>query len=426
MNKVREYIKQQETKTVGINEIAAELNLKKREVIEDLRDILQDIMHKNPDGLTITDLTSMMKINRNWIAKQLDLLFLSGKVQRKRIGPAKIYTLSEDGLTKWEKYYLALLENASDLIMVINDKGNSNFTVDFVSQSVKRILGYTPKEMEELNLLDLIHPEERSRLEDYSELFDNGESEHTLYIRCLSKNNEWRHLEVVVTDLTNDKNVEGLVINCKDITETVQLEEKIQFRVIFEKFILRLSTKFIDIPFDKLDQIIANGIGSIGKFFAQNTLVDFTVSPSQINLYLFSDKNKKMICSHQWITQVASTVLTSVIWEQPNYNEILSLFEDKDLIYYPDVEAVIEKLKITFNTIFSEKLTAFIMIPLYDSEENPLGFIIFQFLESHTKWTDDAIEMLDIIGTILQSALRNLSRNIEGDLFQYFASRRKK
>ncbi len=426
MNNIREFIKQQNAKTVGINEIAAELNLKKRVVIEDLREFLQEIIRKNPNGLTITDLTSIMKINRNWIAKQLDLLFLSGKVQRKQIGPAKVYSISQDGLTKWEKYYLALLENSSDLIIVLTEENEGVLGVDFVSQSVKRILGYSPKELENLNFLDLIHPEERERLQNYSELFDEGGSEYTLYMRWNTASNKWKHLEVIVTDLTNDRNVHGLVLNCKDISETIRLEEQIQFRVIFEKFLFDLSTKFIDIPFDKLDQIIANGLASIGKFFIQNTLPDYTVSPDQISMYLFSGENDHMLCSHQWISKVGSTILTSNVWASSDYDALLEYFKQTDLTYHSSLSSISPKVLQTMKTIFSDKIQAFILIPLFNQEDSPLGFVVFQFLTEREKWTESAIEMLKGIGTIIQSALRNLSRNIDTALYEYFFNRRMK
>ena len=141
MEKVRDYIQQQETKTVGINEIAADLDLKKRDVIEKLRQYLQYVMRKHPEGLTITDLTTIMKINRNWIAKQLDLLYLSGKVERKHIGPAreKYAAFVEDGISQGKRNELTgggLIRSIGGW-KVLNDLRSMNIKL----HSDERILG---------------------------------------------------------------------------------------------------------------------------------------------------------------------------------------------------------------------------------------------------------------------------------------------
>ena len=347
MERVREYIQQQEEqKTVGINDIAADLDLKKRDVIDKLREYLQDIMKRHTDGLTITQLTGIMKINRNWIAKQLDLLFLSGKVQRKRIGPAKVYSLSEDGLTKWEKYYLALLENSSDLIMVLTHGSQDNIIIDFVSQSITRILGFKTKDLEGTNFLDLVHPDEHGRLKEYFLLREGEISEHIFYLLIKNTDGKWRNLEIIMTDLLDDSAVKGLVLNCKDITETLHLEEQLQFRVVFEKFLLNLSTEFIDFPYEKLDQIISNGLSSIGKFFLQNAIQNYTVSPDQVSMYLFSSNKIHMICSHQWVASLPnSTILPEQGWDYNEFQPMLTLFQKDNLLYFSNLETFDPSLK---------------------------------------------------------------------------------
>jgi PAS domain S-box-containing protein len=428
LERVKEYIQQQEEqKTVGINDISADLNLKKREVIDKLRDYLQDIMKRHADGLTITQLTKIMKINRNWIAKQLDLLFLSGKVQRKRIGPAKVYSLSEDGLTKWEKYYLALLENSSDLIMVLTHGSQDNIIIDFVSQSVTRMLGFKTKDLEGTNFLDLVHPDEHGRLKDYFLLREGEISEHIFYLLIKNTEGLWRNLEIIMTDLLDDTAVNGLVLNCKDITETLQLEEQIQFRVVFEKFLLDLSTEFIDFPYEKIDPIISNGLSSIGKFFLQNAIQNYTVSPDQVSMYLVSSNKDHMICSHQWVASLPNkTILPEQGWDLPEFEPILSLIRKKDLNYFSDLQSYDDAIRISLETVISKKIKAIIIIPLLDQETEIIGFTAFEFFTIRETWTEQAIEMLQSIGKIMQSALRSLNRFIDTSLYQYFKEKRNK
>ncbi len=59
--------------------------------------ILEEIMstlRKNPRGMTIIELANSLDINRNTMAKYLDVLQIGGNVNSYKIGPAKIYTVS--------------------------------------------------------------------------------------------------------------------------------------------------------------------------------------------------------------------------------------------------------------------------------------------------------------------------------------------
>jgi predicted signal transduction protein with EAL and GGDEF domain len=46
-------------------------------------------------------------------------------------------------------------------------------------------------------------------------------------LRVRNAFDEWRHLEAVVTDLRSDRQVGGVVLNARDITERVRLEEQL-------------------------------------------------------------------------------------------------------------------------------------------------------------------------------------------------------
>lgn len=56
--------------------------------------ILGDL-RKNPKGLTITDIASDINVNRNTTARYLDVMQMAGQVEMRKVGPAKLYTLSQ-------------------------------------------------------------------------------------------------------------------------------------------------------------------------------------------------------------------------------------------------------------------------------------------------------------------------------------------
>ncbi|MHA1584116.1 MAG: PAS domain S-box protein [Promethearchaeota archaeon] len=414
----------QKKKTVGINEISAQLKLTKRDVVERLRQYLQDTLEEHPEGVTITNLTSLMKINRNWIAKQLDILFLAGRVEKKSIGPAKIYKISRDGLNKWEKYYLALLENSSDLIAVISFKENPDGVVTFVSQSIERMLGYLPKEAEGSPFRTIVHPDDLPSLEVGRDYLAGKTSDNIIYLRCRTKSGDWKNLEITITSLIDDPNVEGVIANCKDITETLTLQQQIQFRSIFEKFLLSLSNTFIDYPIQDFDKILTNSIEMLGKFFTQNRLKDYAYPPDSVMLYLISPDITRVIRSHSWTREDLHLIGNlSNDWSTDELAWWGEKMKEEDVFYAEDLDKLSGKALEEIEKLTSNKINSLIALPFIDKTKNLIGFVIFEFLQLNVHWSDDSLEMLNTIRTMLQSALRGIKRYLKQDLFSYFAEK---
>ena len=56
---------------------------------------IKDLLKENPQGLSITDIVKVVAINRNTAGRYLENLLISGQVEMRRLGMAKIYVLSQ-------------------------------------------------------------------------------------------------------------------------------------------------------------------------------------------------------------------------------------------------------------------------------------------------------------------------------------------
>ncbi len=56
---------------------------------------IRNILRKYPKELTITELSTHININRNSTARYLDVLQILGQVEMRKVGPAKLYSLSQ-------------------------------------------------------------------------------------------------------------------------------------------------------------------------------------------------------------------------------------------------------------------------------------------------------------------------------------------
>ena len=64
-------------------------------LIKDITSKIKDILNKNPQGMTITQITQKTRINRNTVGRYLENLLVSGQVEMRRFGMKKIYALSQ-------------------------------------------------------------------------------------------------------------------------------------------------------------------------------------------------------------------------------------------------------------------------------------------------------------------------------------------
>ncbi len=78
---------------------------------------IKQILKWRPRGMTISDLSSQMKLNRNLVAKYLEILLISGQVEMQEIGPAKVYFLTQ------RVPISTMLEFSSDLVIVVDSEG---------------------------------------------------------------------------------------------------------------------------------------------------------------------------------------------------------------------------------------------------------------------------------------------------------------
>ena len=132
---------------------------------------------------------------------------------------------AEIELQRREEYFRSLIEHASDCITVVNAQA----MVTYQSPSGERILGYPAEAMLGRILLDLAHPEDLAKLRAAL----NQSLEHlnlpvTLTVRLRHHNGLWRHIEAVGTSIQNAPGEKQIIINSRDVSDNLKLEE--QFR----------------------------------------------------------------------------------------------------------------------------------------------------------------------------------------------------
>jgi diguanylate cyclase (GGDEF)-like protein/PAS domain S-box-containing protein len=142
-------------------------------------------------------------------------------------------------------HFRSLVTSSTDLVLVLGADG-----CRYVSQSVSTMVGPAEAEMLGYGFEAFVHSDDRSALRTAS---GHGGPREIVF-RMRNQSGEWRHLEAHVTDLREDKSVHGVVLNARDVTERIELEEQLTHQA-FHDNLTGLANRALFR--DRLDQALA-------------------------------------------------------------------------------------------------------------------------------------------------------------------------
>ena len=130
-------------------------------------------------------------------------------------------------LRESREYFKTLIENSSDVIVILDAQGNSLYR----SPSYERVMGYSPYEKNGNNVFEQIHIDDRDRLrEQLAKSFQNRNRIEKISFRAHHKDGSLRYLQGTGRNMLDIPYVKGIVINYRDVTPDKHAEKKLRQR----------------------------------------------------------------------------------------------------------------------------------------------------------------------------------------------------
>jgi diguanylate cyclase (GGDEF)-like protein/PAS domain S-box-containing protein len=149
-------------------------------------------------------------------------------------------------------HFRSIVDSSTDLVIVLGEGGCRH-----VSRSVTAMLGVTEDAVLGNGILRFLHPDDRALVRSAQ---TSGRSEQIVF-RLVNQFGEWRHLEAHVTDLRHDRGIRGVVLNARDATERVRLQDEL-VRQAYHDGLTGLANR--SLFRDRLEQALARSVRSGG------------------------------------------------------------------------------------------------------------------------------------------------------------------
>ncbi|MFC7071821.1 PAS domain S-box protein [Halovenus rubra] len=115
-----------------------------------------------------------------------------------------------------EDLYRTLVENSVDITAIIDSAG----VITYVSPSVQQALGYDPEELVGEVGYEYQHPDDRDAVADTIEKIEaNPEETGVVETRFRHADGSWQWVESTIQNELENDNIEGILVNCRDISE---------------------------------------------------------------------------------------------------------------------------------------------------------------------------------------------------------------
>lgn len=180
-------------------------------------DKIKRLLKWHQRGMTISDLATEMKINRNLVAKYLDMLLISGQVEMQLIGAAKVYFLSH------RVPISALLEFSSDLVIVFDNDQR----ILQVNEQVPLLLECEREALIGKSVHELKNPFIVALQESWKARSPKEKGEAVSDVDCSIRGEE-RHFRAKQVPTAFEDGSDGLTFIVEDITTRKKYEEMLR------------------------------------------------------------------------------------------------------------------------------------------------------------------------------------------------------
>ncbi len=215
------------------------------------------------------------------------------------------------------------------------------------------------------------------------------------YEETLNLNGVSKIWHTTLTPIFYENKIPYIVGSSQDITDRKKAEEALKQHYQFEKLVSEISSKFVTLPSEEIDEGINYLLKRAGEFFQ--------VDRSYV--FKFYSDEQLMSKTHEWYAEGIEPYMERM------QNQPIESFpwwdgqiRNHDYVHIPDVNKLPPEAEAEREEFQYQDIKSLINIPLH-STNRLMGFFGFDSTKENKKWTMEKISLLKVIANILVSAL---------------------
>ena len=298
---------------------------------------------------------------------------------------------AEKNLYESERRFEAIFDSIVDGIVLIDCENDSLL---MCNRSLLSMTGYTQNEIVKFTCVDL-HPlgvAEQIKASIREQLDKKYQMIQNVPLQCKNDKQLLVDISTTIILLNNKRYAIGVL---RDISYRLEREEKLRYRIEFDKLVCTMSTMLMDTSSEKIDSEITNALKAIGGFLCVE----------RVFICLMNDENNMFEHTHVWTdSDIPAPCLAGYANPLEEFAWFFKQIINESIVHIPDVLELPEKAEAYKKFCIDEKRKSSICVPL-STTSHVFGFLEFDVFSEKRIWDDDIISLLRIVGEIIANAL---------------------
>lgn len=268
-----------------------------------------------------------------------------------------------------------------DILCTFDKKGNFKKASD----EWYNLLGYREKDLKLLNLRDIVHPEDYdATLYALVKLTGNKKITHVVN-RCRHNNGSYRILEWRI-----NKTGDNFVASARDITTRKQAENEIAHITKMQELLIKISSDYINVNIEKIDEIINHSLAEIGSF----------VKAERAYVYEYQWDKNIIKNTYVWLTEKLSLSdfqIQKIPMEQ--IKSFVDIHKKGELVSISNINDLSDQYSIK-EFYSSQRVKSIITIPMMNNGQC-IGFVGFDTIYNFQYFSEKEEVLLGIFAEML-------------------------
>lgn len=297
----------------------------------------------------------------------------------------------EDTLLDNEKRLRTILEHLPGDVIVHDLEGN----ILLVNEEACRVKGYPREEMLNIPIQD-IDPDSITR-NDRANVWEKLQPGKSVSFESVSiRKDRSEYVSEVHLNAAELGGKPVVLAVSFDITEHKRLQEILSKRAEFERLISEISSEFVGLSADRIDEGIDRALASIGSFSGADRAF----------VFLFKEGGDIVDTTHEWYTKGVDPRVESLKIRTLNQYppSLIERIREQEVYHVSDVASLPDEFRLEKEHFQAHNIKSLIVVPLRLGDRLT-GFLALHSLKKNQTWSKDIQVFLRVVGETLSNAI---------------------